>query len=119
MRGTIYSFEEEEEMLTWMSVFNQSVSVVIHSFGVQRVQMHDWHGTMALMYLPHEVGNRIFCEFVSCFPSLSTSLHSTTRSNVTVIHATYAPIMRPASLIFCHTCHNISVVFANNHTTAN
>lgn len=48
LRATIYSFECEEEMLGWISVFNQAVSVVIHKFGIPRVQFHDWHGTLAL-----------------------------------------------------------------------
>jgi hypothetical protein len=41
-KTTIYSFDEEAEMLTWVSVFSQAVSVIITTFAIKRVQFHDW-----------------------------------------------------------------------------
>jgi hypothetical protein len=40
-RGTIYGFENENEMLTWLSVFSQAVSVVTASYGAKRLMFHD------------------------------------------------------------------------------
>lgn len=36
-RATIYSFASEDEMLTWLSVFNQAVAAVVLMFGIDKV----------------------------------------------------------------------------------
>lgn len=36
-RGTIYSFDDESEMITWLSVFNQAVASIIIVFNISRV----------------------------------------------------------------------------------
>lgn len=41
MRGSIYSFEDEEEMLAWLSVFSQATSVITATYGATRIQFHD------------------------------------------------------------------------------
>ncbi|KAK9845225.1 hypothetical protein WJX81_000502 [Elliptochloris bilobata] len=50
-RGSIYQHLSEEEQLTFLSVFNQSASIVINTFRFQSVQFHDYHGVLSLMYL--------------------------------------------------------------------
>ena len=42
----------EEEQLTYFSVFNQAVAVVVQTFDMHRLQFHDYHGVLSLMYLP-------------------------------------------------------------------
>ncbi|KAK9813846.1 hypothetical protein WJX73_001548 [Symbiochloris irregularis] len=51
-RSTIYTFQTEEEQLTFFSVYNQSVAKVISAFGFHAVQMHDYHAGASLLYLP-------------------------------------------------------------------
>ena len=36
-RGTIYSFADESEMITWLSVFNQAVASIIIVLNINRV----------------------------------------------------------------------------------
>lgn len=36
-RSSIYTFADESEMLTWLSVFSQAVSVVIRQYNVHQV----------------------------------------------------------------------------------
>ena len=42
----------EEEQLTFFSVYNQAAALVIQTFDMQRLQFHDYHGVLSLMYLP-------------------------------------------------------------------
>lgn len=69
-RGTIYTWHRwlgllhhiiaqctspthsEEEQLTFFSVFNQAAALVVQMFDIQRLQFHDYHGVLSLMYLP-------------------------------------------------------------------
>lgn len=50
-RGTIYSFDSEEQQLQFFSVFNQAIAFVISSFGIQSVQLHDNHAALSLQYI--------------------------------------------------------------------
>lgn len=88
-RSQIYSFQNEDEMLTWLTIFNQAAAAVIvhqvrrrgaplpvvplsctHSHAVatlhcapclplpqavKRVQLHDYHGGLSLMYIPERL----------------------------------------------------------------
>ncbi len=36
-KATVYNFSNEANMLTWLSVFSQAVSVVVRQYGVQQV----------------------------------------------------------------------------------
>ncbi len=42
----------EAEQLTFFSVFNQAVALVVQTFDIQRLQFHDYHGVLSLLYLP-------------------------------------------------------------------
>ena len=54
-RSGIYSFEDEDEMLTWLAVFNQAVAAVVVQEGFQHLQLHDYHGGLSLMYIPENL----------------------------------------------------------------
>lgn len=50
-RGTIYTFDSEEQQLVFFSVFNQALAFVIQSFGIRCIQLHDNHGALCLRYI--------------------------------------------------------------------
>ncbi|KAF8067137.1 mok12 [Scenedesmus sp. PABB004] len=54
-RGDIYAFTDEDEMLTWLAVFNQAVAATIVAEGVTAVQLHDYHGGLSLCYIPQRL----------------------------------------------------------------
>ena len=48
----ILKCNSEEEQLSFFSVFNQAAALVVQTFDMQRLQFHDYHGVLSLMYLP-------------------------------------------------------------------
>jgi hypothetical protein len=54
-RGQIYSFQDEDEMLTWLAVFNQAVAAVVIKERLSYMQLHDYHGGLSLMYIPERL----------------------------------------------------------------
>jgi hypothetical protein len=54
-RADIYTFTTEHDMITWLSVFNQAVAEVVVHWGVRRIQLHDYHGALALQYMPKKI----------------------------------------------------------------
>lgn len=59
MRGDIYTFEDEDEMLAWLAVFNQATAAVVVAEGITHMQLHDYHGGLSLMYIPGELSMRL------------------------------------------------------------
>jgi len=55
LRGQIYTFEDEDEMLTWLAIFNQATAAVVVQEGVTHMQLHDYHGGLSLMYVPERL----------------------------------------------------------------
>ncbi|PSC67013.1 alpha-1,3-glucan synthase Ags3, partial [Micractinium conductrix] len=55
-RGTIYQHASEDEELAFFSVFNQAVA---HTLRVASLQLHDYHGALSLLYLPHQLPLRV------------------------------------------------------------
>jgi hypothetical protein len=51
----IYTFADEDEMLTWLAVFNQAIAAVVMRESITHMQLHDYHGGLSLMYLPEAV----------------------------------------------------------------
>jgi hypothetical protein len=41
LRGDIYTFEDEDEMLAWLAVFNQAVAAVCVTEGIRHMQLHE------------------------------------------------------------------------------
>jgi len=54
-RGQIYTFQDEDEMLTWLAVFNQAVAAVVIKERLSYMQLHDYHGGLSLMYIPERL----------------------------------------------------------------
>lgn len=54
-RGQIYTFADEDEMLTWLAVFNQAIAAVVMRESISHMQLHDYHGGLSLMYMPEPV----------------------------------------------------------------
>jgi hypothetical protein len=50
-KSTIYTFSDEANMITWLSVFSQAVSVVVRQYGVQQVSCTLLPVTACLIYV--------------------------------------------------------------------